>query len=235
MRFRAACACMPGVMVTTDEVDYDDMGCGGRRRARNWAYLQGYCNRAGYTTDQAGCRYLNDDSTRAEYRPCEKHTQALRAARERMPERRDPSARESKEEEIAAVNTAVATLHGVEVGSGEYSVEDVLAWHDNDADEMRAAVARVRKRLRAVCREEEFEINIGARTGDIERVLTAEARIDSHVVALKAVPREQRALGSNAASVTQPVSKAAVITDHVPNQNYVHTTGTFASDLPDEI
>ena len=56
-------------MVTTDEVDYDDMGCGGRRRTRNWAYLQGYCNRAGYTTDQAGCRYLNDDSTRAEYRP----------------------------------------------------------------------------------------------------------------------------------------------------------------------
>ena len=71
-----------------------------------------------------------------------------------MPERRDPSARESKEEEIAAVNTAVATLHGVEVGSGEYSVEDVLAWHDNDADEMRAAVARVRKRLRAVYRED---------------------------------------------------------------------------------
>ena len=63
-------------------------------------------------------------------------------------------------------------------------------------------------------------------------MLTAEARIDSHVVALKAVPREQRALGSDAASVTRPVSKAAVITDHVPNQNYIHTTGTFASDLP---
>ena len=46
--------------------------------------------------------------------------------------------RESKEEEIAALNAAVVALHGVKVGSGEYSVEDVLAWHDDDAQEMDA-------------------------------------------------------------------------------------------------
>ena len=94
--------------------------------------------------------------------------------------------RASKEDEIAALNAAIAASRGISVDSGAYQLEDVLGRHDSAQDEMRDAVRHARKRLRAVTREEEYNINCYAAVGDLQGVFAATRRIDAHVALLGA-------------------------------------------------
>jgi hypothetical protein len=69
---------MPGVLVTTSEVARNgvDMICEGVKRRRNWAYLLGYCNKAG---KRDGETY--NALPACDYTPCKKHMDILSHAR----------------------------------------------------------------------------------------------------------------------------------------------------------